>query len=123
MAQKVVLVVDDEEDWRSISRRAAEELGCVVETAQTLQAAVALVDQKKYDLIISDNSMPAGDEGLTLLTHIRNAELNKDTKFVLFTGSQQTGVLVRAERYDARYVYKHGRKLMNGVIADILGLR
>ncbi len=65
-----VLVVDDEEDARSLLVEALGEQGAVVTSAASMAAALDEVERAVPDLIVSDIGMPHGD-GYTLIRRIR----------------------------------------------------
>ena len=110
--QKLVLVADDEEYWRVLLKRELEKLGCVVDIAASLFEAATLVDSKKYDLVVSDNSMPDENQGLTLLMHMRKtSDLNKGTRFILNTGDSGLEVQRKAYDLDGWYRNKYHNKI------------
>jgi CheY-like chemotaxis protein len=65
-----VLVVDDEPDARALLRRLFEEQGAVVSTASSAADALALVQEQRPDVLISDIGMP-GQDGYTLIRDVR----------------------------------------------------
>lgn len=65
-----ILVVDDEPMVRDAISRLLEHLGYDVEEAEGGQAALALLGQRIYDLVITDFSMP-GMQGDELVANIR----------------------------------------------------
>jgi CheY-like chemotaxis protein/anti-sigma regulatory factor (Ser/Thr protein kinase) len=56
-----VLIVDDERDARALIRRVLEECDCRVTTAASMAEALALLGERKFDVIVSDVGMPGGD--------------------------------------------------------------
>jgi EAL domain-containing protein (putative c-di-GMP-specific phosphodiesterase class I) len=99
-----ILLVDDE---HSIARAYARTLGAAgftVETAHDGKAAVAATRARKFDVIVSDITMP-GMNGLELLRLVREHDL--DVPFVLMTGGPAIDSAVRAMEYGAlRYLIK-----------------
>jgi DNA-binding NtrC family response regulator len=81
---KRVLVVDDEEKVVFFLRESLEELGkgFSIGTAKSAEEALEKIDDRPYDLVISDLRMP-GIDGLDLLREIR--EKNPDTRLILMT--------------------------------------
>ena len=70
LAGLTVLVVDDSEDARDLMRRLLEDCAAEVLTAGTVDEALALVERKKPDVLISDIGMPDAD-GYELLKRVR----------------------------------------------------
>jgi len=66
-----LLVVDDEESLRITTAAILEREGYLVDTASSGDEAIALLDQKDYDLVLTDLHMEGGD-GLSLLNQIRS---------------------------------------------------
>jgi len=99
-----ILLVDDE---HSIARAYARTLGAAgftVETAHDGKAAAAAARARKFDVIVSDITMP-GMNGLELLRLVREHDL--DVPFVLMTGGPAIDSAVRAMEYGAlRYLIK-----------------
>jgi signal transduction histidine kinase len=65
-----LLVVDDEESLRITTAAILENEGYTVDTASSGDEAIALMDQKDYDLVLTDLHMEGGD-GLSVLNQIR----------------------------------------------------
>ena len=65
-----LLVVDDEESLRITTAAILENEGYTVDTASSGDEAIALMDQKDYDLVLTDLHMEGGD-GLSVLNEIR----------------------------------------------------
>jgi len=61
-----LLIVDDEPDIRHLFAAELEDEGYQVETAGSAKEAVALLQQRSYDLAVLDIQMP-GESGLQLL--------------------------------------------------------
>ncbi len=66
----LLLVVDDEESLRITTAAILENEGYTVDTASSGDEAIALMDQKDYDLVLTDLHMEGGD-GLSVLNQIR----------------------------------------------------
>jgi EAL domain-containing protein (putative c-di-GMP-specific phosphodiesterase class I) len=100
----LVLLVDDE---RSIARAYARSLGAAgfeVVCAYDGGEAAALARQRRFDVVVSDITMPQMS-GLELLRAIREHDL--DVPFVLMTGGPAIESAVRAVEYGAlRYLIK-----------------
>jgi EAL domain-containing protein (putative c-di-GMP-specific phosphodiesterase class I) len=99
-----VLLVDDE---HAIARAYARTLGAAgftVETANDGISAAAAALARRFDVIVSDITMP-GMNGLELLRVVREHDL--DIPFVLMTGGPAIDSAVRAMEYGAlRYLIK-----------------
>jgi len=65
----VVLLVDDEERILSALRRTLRREGYELLTAQTPAQALAILDERPVDLVVSDQKMP-GLSGVDLLAQI-----------------------------------------------------
>jgi CheY-like chemotaxis protein len=80
-----ILVVDDEESVRSVTRQALERTGFVVEVAEDGEAALEKLkeDAKRFVLIILDFTMPRLDGGQTL-REIRR--INPQARVILMSG-------------------------------------
>ncbi|PTY05164.1 hypothetical protein DB347_16980 [Opitutaceae bacterium EW11] len=80
-----VLVVDDEESVRSVSRQALERMGFTVDLAEDGEAALALLRREPhaYSFILLDYTMP-GIDGAQTLREIRG--ITPDARVVLMSG-------------------------------------
>jgi CheY-like chemotaxis protein len=65
-----VLLVDDEPDTRDALRMVLEQNGLLVETAGSAAEAIARLDERIPDLLLSDIAMP-GEDGLSLIRRVR----------------------------------------------------
>lgn len=70
----LILIVDDESKMRHILKIMLGLKGHKVEDAQDGESALAMVQERAYDLVISDIRMP-GMDGLALLDHIQAMEV------------------------------------------------
>jgi len=93
-----ILVVDDEPGLCAGLREGLQREGYVVDAVNDTAAALRLVDQKLYNLVISDVKMP-GPGGLELLAQIRDR--NRDTLFILMTAFSTVENAVAAMRLGA----------------------
>ncbi|HBE50484.1 MAG TPA: hybrid sensor histidine kinase/response regulator [Cyanobacteria bacterium UBA11369] len=71
-----ILVVDDETDIREFLEFALNESGAIVETATSAREALAIFNQFKPDILISDIGMPEED-GYSLIEQLRLVEAQK----------------------------------------------
>src|SRR5438094_7784080 len=83
MANGTILVVDDEERQREIYRDILEDEGFEAETAPSGEAALRLLSQKRFDLVITDLNL-TGMTGVQLLSEIVAAD--PTVAVVLITG-------------------------------------
>ena len=67
------LIVDDDLEAREALRSLLTSLGARVKTAGTSESAIAVLDESKADVLISDIGMP-GHDGYWLIKQIRAAE-------------------------------------------------
>ncbi len=68
-----ILVVDDNEDIRSIIKDSLSELGVNVSEANSAEEAKTILDKKTFSAIISDWHMPNGDGSEVLKAAFRKA--------------------------------------------------
>jgi CheY-like chemotaxis protein len=55
---KTILLVDDGDDFRVITKWFLSNFGFAVEAVRSAEEALALFDPKTHDVIVTDNSMP-----------------------------------------------------------------
>jgi DNA-binding NtrC family response regulator len=103
-----VLHVDDDEALLDIVatflERSNDRLRVVTESDP--EAALALVEDRSFDCVLSDYEMP-GMNGLELLEHLR--ETHPDLPVVLFTGIDDASVAVEAIERGAIDCYRKRR--------------
>lgn len=80
-----VLLVDDSDDIREVMQALLELEGALVDTAGDGEGALALLDGNRYDLILSDISMP-GMDGHELMRRIRQLGGWEKTPAIALTG-------------------------------------
>ncbi len=99
-----VLVVDDEEALRRAYARRLSEAGYEVVEASTGLEALAMLGQGRFDVVLSDVTMP-GMTGIELLRAVREKDL--DVPVVLVTGNPSVDSATQAVEYGAlRYLIK-----------------
>lgn len=80
-----VLVVDDQQTMRGLARQCLKRLGVVdVALAATADAAMDALNQKKFDVVISDLNMP-GMSGVELAAKIKQHPVLKGIPVFLAT--------------------------------------
>lgn len=99
-----VLVVDDDELLTKSIARLLRAQGCVVKTANCGEEATRRVSEERFDVVLSDISMP-GMDGIQLLRRLRESDLL--VPFVLITGDPAVSTAIEAMQYGAfRYLTK-----------------
>jgi CheY-like chemotaxis protein len=68
-----ILVVDDNDDIRSIFKEGLENRGYEVVAATTVNEALYLISTQKFDALLSDLHMPDAGDGLTVVSAMRHA--------------------------------------------------
>jgi CheY-like chemotaxis protein len=81
----VVLVVDDDEDWRSFAQEVLEP-DYTVEVAASGKEALAAVRNHAPDLIILDVMMPGGLDGFGTLCELRKNAATRAIPVIMLTG-------------------------------------
>jgi CheY-like chemotaxis protein len=102
-AVKTILVVDDDDDFRSVISRVVTGMGFAVLQACSGNQAFIVYAEHRPDLVIADLIMPDG-EGLELIKHLRRAD--KQLKIIAITGGGRggkTNYLYIAESLGADY--------------------
>jgi len=91
MADKCVLVVDDEDDIRELLVLTLSRMGLGCDTASTVAEAQALLKTRAYDLCLTDMRLPDGD-GLMVLRHIAEQHGNTPVAVITAFGSTENAV-------------------------------
>ncbi len=101
-----VLCVDDERPFLEIAQRYLEKLGDFeVETADSVEGAVSMMAEARFDAIVSDYQMPEAD-GLDLLKRVRGSGDN--IAFILLTGRGREDVAIDALNSGADFYIQKG---------------
>ncbi len=87
-----ILVVDDTPDTLELIRRILVEQGYSIITTSAVEQAVAIIESRPVDLVITDVRMP-GRDGFELLRHVK--ENHKNTVVLLVTGFPELGDAVK----------------------------
>ena len=66
-----ILVLDDDDQLRDMISEVLAEAGFQVTTAATGWEAVALIEEKPFDLVVADIRLPGGLDGLEVARHVR----------------------------------------------------
>ena len=99
-----ILVVDDEERQREIYREILQDEGYATETAPSGEAALRLLAQKRFDLVLTDLNL-TGMTGIQLLSEIVGAD--PTVAVVLITGYPSIQSAIEATK---RGVYQYLEK-------------
>lgn len=81
---KTVLLVDDNDDTRILTKWFLDSFGYAVDSARNAEEALFRFNPKKHGLILTDNSMP-GTTGAELAKRIK--ERFPSTPVVMYTGN------------------------------------
>ncbi|MEN8243999.1 MAG: sigma-54 dependent transcriptional regulator [Thermodesulfobacteriota bacterium] len=94
-----ILIVDDEPDMLHLLKRSLEpDLNCRVDTTPSARAAIQMLSQKAYDLLMADIKMPAMS-GLELLEIVKRE--NPDLTVVMMTAYGHVEMAVKAMQQGA----------------------
>jgi len=97
-----VLYVDDEPALLDLTKMFLERMGNMsVDVADSAQKALAMMEARRYDVIVSDYQMP-GMDGIALLREIRRK--GNTIPFIIFTGRGREEVAAEADRGNVRLI-------------------
>jgi two-component system chemotaxis response regulator CheY len=122
MALKV-LVVDDQNSVRQMTRMSLEQIGIVhIREAENGVSAIQTASQQPLDLIISDFNMPEMD-GLGLLRAVRGHPVLRKLPFILVTGRGDRELVVKAAQAGVNnYVVKpFTPEILRSKIEQVMG--
>jgi PAS domain S-box-containing protein len=104
-----LLLVDDEPDLLEVIREFLEMMGAFdVTTSTCADEALALLKERKFDVVVSDYQMPVMD-GLSFLNEVRKDMPN--LPFILFTGKGREEVVIEALNKGADFYLQKGGDL------------
>lgn len=112
MTQKI-LVLDDEENYAEMLESLLEQHFFVVDSATKPELALKALEQRGYDLVISDYKMPVMD-GADFLQKAR--EINPDLPFIIVSGLMNTPELVKVANMGVTLVLEKPIDIGNFII-------
>jgi two-component system chemotaxis response regulator CheY len=118
-----VLIVDDQNSVRQMTRMTLEELGFKhIHEAENGVAAMETASLQPLDLIISDYNMPEMD-GLGLLRAVRGHPVARKVPFILLTGRGDRELVVKAAQAGVNnYLVKpFTAEILRGKIEQVIG--
>ncbi len=118
-----VLVVDDQNSVRQMTRMTLEELGFRhIHEAENGVQAMETASLQPLDLIISDYNMPEMD-GLGLLRAVRGHPVARKVPFILLTGRGDRELVVKAAQAGVNnYLVKpFTAEILRGKIEQVIG--
>ena len=71
MSKQQVLIIDDEPDIRELLEITLARMNLITYTAKDVASALKLIDEKEFDLCLTDMHLPDGT-GMEVLSHIQN---------------------------------------------------
>jgi two-component system alkaline phosphatase synthesis response regulator PhoP len=93
MPRHSVLIVEDEDDVRELVEYNLVNEGFLVTHVSSGEAALEVVDQKHFDLVVLDLMLP-GLDGLSVCQRLRNSPNTRNTPIVMVTAkNEETDVL------------------------------
>lgn len=95
-----LLLVDDDEDFRTVLRAALEKRGYAVTTASGVEEALTLAEQNPPEFAVVDLKMP-GPSGLVLVRRLK--ELDAATCIVMLTGYASIATAIEAVKLGATH--------------------
>ena len=95
---KEILIVEDEKTLRESLQRLFVKEGYLVESAESGERALAIAEDRFFDIVISDIILP-GIDGIEMMTRIR--EQQQDAMFIVMTAYASLETSVKALRVGA----------------------
>jgi len=116
-----VLIIDDEDQVRKLTRQILELEGYSVLEAGDGDSGIAMVGQNEIDLIITDIIMP-GKEGIETIFELRKA--TPEVKIIAISGGGRmgpTGYLELARKFgaDRAFAKPFGRKELVDAVTEL----
>ena len=98
-AGEAILIVDDMAEQRTITARMLSDLGYIVHTAESGEAAVAFLQAQCVDLILLDMIMEPGIDGLE--TYRRILKMHPNQKAIIVSGFSESERVKDAQKLGA----------------------
>ena len=105
MADKKILIADDDVDFLTAMTQRCKTLGLAVQTATDGDRALAALKQDEPDLLILDVNMPAGG-GLGVAEKLLNDPKLRPLPVIFCTGRSDPATIDRCKALGAHYVTK-----------------
>jgi DNA-binding response OmpR family regulator len=107
MDKKRILLVDDDDDIRTVFHLGLEKHGFEVVAAPTVTEALRLIAVQKFDVLLSDLRMPDAGDGFTVVSAMRH--IHPEAVTLVFSGypalqEAMTAILVQADEIIAKPV-------------------
>jgi PAS domain S-box-containing protein len=74
-----ILIVDDEEDGRTLVKTVLEQCGALVTSVSSVRAALTALQDRRFDILLSDIGMPSED-GYSLIRKVRSLPVDQNGK-------------------------------------------
>lgn len=91
-----ILIVDDDELILKVARSILQKAGHAVSLAKDGHAALEILDQELFDMIVTDANMPNGVSGFTLASTVRKNERISSIPIMFLTGRKDKADVARA---------------------------
>ena len=91
MSTHLALIVDDEPDILELLEMTLGRMNIHTRSAANLKDALALLESEKFDICLTDMRLPDGN-GIDLVRHIQQQEINLPTAVITAYGSMDTAV-------------------------------
>ncbi len=91
MSTHLALIIDDEPDIRELLEMTLGRMNINTRSAASLAEAHALLESEKFDICLTDMRLPDGN-GIDLVRHIQQQDLNLPTAVITAYGSMDTAV-------------------------------
>jgi DNA-binding NtrC family response regulator len=97
MGDYKIMVIDDEKIVGDMAKMALEQEGYIVETFLNGEAALARLEEEKFDLVVTDLKMK-GIDGMEILRTVKR--LYPETKVIMITAFANLNAAIEALRGD-----------------------
>ncbi len=106
MATKRLLVIDDEVAFLIALRKLLTEPDIEVDTAETMEDSMSLLDSHTYDAVIADIRLTGVQrtEGIQILDHIKKSYVS--TKVIMMTGFGNPDVMQKVYSLGADFYFE-----------------